>query len=86
MIGDGRNGGVKGYNIVGMKRSGFSMETVRAIKDIYQIYFRSGLNSKNAIAKIEAELQPLPEVLEFLEFVKSSTRGVLCGHREGRRA
>lgn len=86
MIGDGRNGGVRGYNIVGMKRNGFSKETIRAIKDIYQIFFREGLNTKNAIAKIEAEVPQLPEVVEFLDFVKSSKRGVLSGNREGRRA
>ncbi len=86
MIGDGRNGGVRGFNIVGMKRNGFSPETVRAIKDIYQIFFREGLNTKNATAKVEAEVPQLPEVVEFLDFVKASKRGILTGDRQGRRA
>ena len=86
MIGDGRNGGVRGFNIVGMRRNGFAPETIRAIKDVYNIFFRSGLNGSNALAKIEAEVEPLPEVVEFHEFVKSSKRGVLTGDRHGRRA
>lgn len=85
MIGDGRNGGVRGFNIVGLKRAGFSAETIHAIKKIYDIFFRHGLNTTNAIAKVEAELPMIPEVVEFLDFVKSSKRGILGGHG-GRRS
>ena len=86
MIGDGRNGGVRGFNIVGMRRNGFTPETIRAIKNVYNIFFRSGLNTTNAIAKVEAEIEQIPEVVEFLEFVKSSKRGILTGDHHGRRA
>lgn len=86
MIGDGRNGGVRGFNIVGMRRNNFSHETIRAVKDLYNIFFRQGLNVTNAIARAEAEVPPLPEVLEFLEFVKSSKRGILSGDHHGRRS
>ena len=86
MIGDGRNGGVRGFNIVGMRRNGFSPETIRAIKDVYNIFFRLGLNVSNAIAKVETEVPQLPEVVEFLDFVKASKRGILTGDHGGRRA
>lgn len=86
MIGDGRNGGVRGFNIVGMRRNGFSPETIRAIKDIYDLFFRQGLNLKNAIERAEKEIPMLPEVVEFLDFVKSSKRGILTGDRGGRRS
>ncbi len=86
MIGDGRNGGVRGFNIVGMRRNGFSPETIRAIKDVYNIFFRHGLNVTNAIKKVEEEVPQLPEVVEFLDFVKSSKRGILSGNHHGRRA
>ncbi len=86
MIGDGRNGGVRGFNIVGMRRNGFSPETIRAIKDLYDIFFRHGSSMSNAIAKARAEVPDLPEVREFLEFIESSKRGVLSGDRHGRRA
>ena len=86
MIGDGRNGGVRGFNIVGMRRSGFSPETIRAIKDLYDIFFRHGLNMPNAIAKAKAEVPDLPEVREFITFIETSKRGVLPGNHHGRRA
>lgn len=86
MIGDGRNGGVRGFNIVGMRRNGFSHETIRAIKDLYDIFFRHELNMKNALAKAEEEVPKLPEVVEFLDFVKSTKRGILSGDHHGRRA
>ncbi len=87
MIGDGRNGGVRGFNIVGMRRNGFTPETIRAVKDLYDIFFRHGLNMKNAIEKAEAEVEKFPEVIEFLDFIKTpSKRGILTGDRGGRRA
>jgi len=88
MIGDGRNGGVRGFNIVGMRRNGFSPETIRAVKDVYDIFFRQELNRKNAAEKVRAEVAQCPEVLEFLEFVETSERGILSGatNRPGRRA
>ena len=86
MIGDGRNGGVRGFNIVGMRRNGFSPETIHAIKELYDIFFRHNLSMKNAIEKAEAEVPQLPEVVEFLDFIKTSKRGILTGNRGSRRA
>ena len=43
-------------------------------------------NVKNAIAKTEAEVPQLPEVVEFLDFVKTTKRGILSGDRHGRRS
>lgn len=86
MIGDGRNGGVRGFNIVGLRRNGFPAETIRVIKELYNIVFRHDLNITNALEKVEAELPMIPEVVEFLEFVRSSKRGILTGNRGARRA
>jgi UDP-N-acetylglucosamine acyltransferase len=86
MIADGRNGSLKGINIVGLKRNGFSAKTIKVIKDMYKIFCREGLNTKNALEKINSELPPLPEVKEFVGFVSSSQRGVLKSNKPGRRA
>lgn len=86
MIGDGRNGGVRGFNIVGMRRNGFSAEVIHAIKKVYDIFFRQKLNVANAAALVESQVTLFPEVVEFLDFVKSSKRGILTGDRGGRRA
>ena len=86
MIADGRNGAVRGVNIIAMRRNGFSNKAIRAIKNVYNIFYRNDLNVKNAIEKIKTEVEQIPEVIEFVEFVESSERGVLTqGVASGRR-
>ena len=85
MIAEGRNGGVKGINRVGLSRAGFSEEAIRNIKNLYKIYYRSGLNAKAALERIKAELPQTPEVLEFLEFCATTQKGIVAPNREGRR-
>lgn len=70
-----------GLNLVGLKRNGVSKEAIRALKNIHRIFFRSCTPTRNAIEQIEndAELAAFPEVQEFLEFVKTSKRGIVSG-------
>ena len=86
MIAEGRNGGVKTINRVGLSRAGFSDEALRNIKDIYKIYYRSGLNAGQALEKIRTELPQAPEVVEFLDFCANTKKGVVAPNREGRRS
>ena len=79
MIGDGRNGGVRSFNKVALERAGYSREDIRTIHKMYDIAFRRGLNMKNALEEIETTLPQIPEVKEFIEFVRSAKRGVLSG-------
>ncbi len=65
-----------GLNSVGLQRSGFSEEAVRELKRAYRLFFRSGLNVSQAIEKATSELEQLPEVLELLQFLEASERGV----------
>ena len=48
----------KGVNLVGLKRRGFSSEDRKSIKEIYKIYFKSGLNRGDALNKIQLRLNP----------------------------
>lgn len=86
MMAEGRNGGVKMINLVGLKRGGFSSETIRVIKDLFKLYYHSGLAASNALKAVKEELPRIPEVQEFIDFVESSKRGVVAprsdvGHR-----
>lgn len=86
MMAEGRNGGVKMINKVGLQRAGFSSEAITNIKNIFKIFYGDNLGPGAALAKIQAELPPTPEVLEFIEFCKASKRGVISakvsGHRD----
>lgn len=86
MVAEGRNGGVKTINLVGLKRNGFSEEQIHNIKMMYKIYCRSELAPVNALKKIREELPQTPEVLEFLNFFANSKKGVLAAKVDGHRA
>ena len=77
MITAGRNAAPRTFNRVGLSRNGFSAETQNAIKQVFRIFYRSGLSIKNALEKIKAEVPMIPEVVEFIEFCENSKRGVL---------
>ena len=72
-------------NLVGLKRAGFTAEQISVIKNIFRIYYRSGLIPSVALEKIRTELPQTPEVLEFLEFCANSKKGVVPPNHGGRR-
>ena len=47
-----------------------------ALKQALRILFRAGLIQEKAIATIESELPPLPEVKHLLDFIRGSKRGI----------
>src|SRR6476660_876347 len=49
------NAAVKGLNVVGLKRAGCKHSDVAALKQAYQMLFRSGLKLEDALKRIEAE-------------------------------
>lgn len=65
-----------GINLVGLKRKGYPEETIEAIKACYTTLFRSKLLLKDAMEKVERELGRFEEVRYFLDFVRTSERGV----------
>jgi len=68
--------GLFGLNVIALKRNGFSPETIAGLKKAYRILFRSGLPMSEALARVEAELPPSPEVRHLLDFIRASKRGV----------
>ena len=67
---------LRGLNVVGLRRRGFSSERIRALKSAYRILFQSRLRASDAIARTRAELGSVPEVEYLLAFIESSERGV----------
>ena len=80
----GDRAGLRGLNLVGMRRAGLARQTVSAVKEAYQTLFMSGLRLPEAIAKLKATAAP-PEVLEMVGFVEralGSKRGVMLPTRK----
>lgn len=65
-----------GVNLVGMRRAGYPPEVIRAIKNCYRMLFRSKRTLDDAIREAEQAHGDVEEVRYFLEFVRSSKRGV----------
>jgi len=65
-----------GLNSVGLKRHGFLPDTRLALKKAYRIIFRIGLTLNEAIERVAAEVEQIPEVIQFIDFIKSSRRGI----------
>ena len=66
-----------GVNSVGLRRRGFDSESISVIKKAYRYLFRSGLNRSHAVEKIRNELPQTPEILNMLNFIKNSERGLI---------
>jgi UDP-N-acetylglucosamine acyltransferase len=65
---------VPGFNLVGLKRRGFSREAVREIKAAYAAVFAGGDPRKAAAARLAAGVQSA-EARLFLEFFAAGKRG-----------
>lgn len=65
-----------GLNSVGLQRSGFDEQVLLELKRAYRICFRSDLNLSQAVDRARTELAPMPEVMQFLDFIEGSRRGV----------
>ena len=76
MIVEGNPAETRTVNKIGMERHGISDEAQTALRQAYKIFFREELSIPNALAKIETEVPPLPEVQHLVQFIRSSERGV----------
>ena len=65
-----------GVNLIGLRRRGFSNETIEAIHDAYRIIYAQGV-LKDGIAEARAKYPDSKEVEYICSFIESSKRGVI---------
>lgn len=70
---------VFGANRVGLERRNFSREAIERLQTAFRLLTRAGLNTSQAIERIQAEVESGPEIDELLAFIASSERGVIKG-------
>ncbi|AVS84721.1 acyl-[acyl-carrier-protein]--UDP-N-acetylglucosamine O-acyltransferase [Paracidovorax avenae] len=80
MLVDGNPMGVRGFNIVGLKRRGFSADRLAAVKQMHRLLYRQGLTLE-AAAKAIGELsdehpEAAGDIALLRDFIVSSTRGI----------
>ncbi len=77
MRGAGNPMAIVGLNSVGLFRRGFSTTSLHALRKAYRYLYRAGLNTTQALERIEAELGEVAEVQTLLAFIRSSERGIV---------
>ncbi len=66
-----------GLNKVGVRRRGYSRETIAALHHAFHLLLSSKLNTTQALERIREEIKDSDEVNELVRFVESSKRGVV---------
>ncbi|HMK43234.1 MAG TPA: acyl-ACP--UDP-N-acetylglucosamine O-acyltransferase [Dissulfurispiraceae bacterium] len=72
----GARASLYGLNAIGLKRNGFSDETIAVLKKAYRILFRDKLTLKDALEKVKNELPSIPELAVLTEFIETNKRGI----------
>ena len=65
-----------GINSEGLRRRGFSAQTIQAIKRAYRTLYRSGLSLEAAKRELEVQSQACPEIRLIVDFLSISKRGI----------
>lgn len=80
MLVDGNPMGVRGFNIVGLKRRNFSAARLAAIKQMHRLLYRQGRTLDDARGAIDALAAGMPEAAGDVQlmsaFLAGSTRGI----------
>jgi UDP-N-acetylglucosamine acyltransferase len=85
-IGAGSPYRLGGLNLVGLRRHGFSLQSRIALTKAFRILYRCGLPLQEALRKTEEEVERTPEVQFWLDFCRSSKRGLIQDAGKGSKA
>jgi len=74
-----RDAKLRGLNLIGLKRRGFTEEAISNLKKAYKTLFMADMKLPDAIARIKREISNSPEVDNMLAFIERSQRGICRG-------
>lgn len=66
-----------GINVEGLKRRGFTADSLLALKRAYRTLYKSGLLLEEAKAKLTEDAKTQPDVQRFVDFLAVSKRGII---------
>lgn len=67
---------IRGLNLVGIRRRGFTDDMISHLKKAYKLLVFSKLGLADALSRIRSEVPLDPQVVKFLEFIENSERGI----------
>ena len=77
MIADGNPAEIRGVNLVGLERKGFTPESVKWIKEAFRLIYRSKYNTRQAVDTVRKKLPQTEEIMQIIEFIEQSERGII---------
>jgi len=77
MIADGNPAEVRGVNMVGLERRGFSGESIRELREAYKIIYRTNKNTAQALENLREQFAKSEAVRALVAFITSSERGIV---------
>ena len=78
----GNRAGLAGLNLVGLRRRGFSRESVHDLRRAYRLLFAAEGTLKERLADMADEFAAHPQVQEILNFIHAGGERALCMPRE----
>ncbi|HXC52643.1 MAG TPA: acyl-ACP--UDP-N-acetylglucosamine O-acyltransferase [Candidatus Limnocylindrales bacterium] len=72
----GDRAAMQGLNVIGIRRRGFSTETIQALRAAYRTIFRSGMRLQDALEALRADAEGEPRVEHLIRFIEGSQRGI----------
>lgn len=76
MLAVGSRALVHGPNLVGLRRAGASQQTIAAFKTAFRLVWKSDMPRAEALDLLLADAGDIPEIRDFVTFVRASSRGV----------
>jgi UDP-N-acetylglucosamine acyltransferase len=72
---------IRGINVKGMRRSGFSSNAIASIKRAFKVVYRQsqGQLLDIALTKLEKSESDSPEVMQYIQFIRESKIGIMRG-------
>ncbi len=67
---------IKGANIVGMRRRGFSADVISKVNEAIKLWTRPDVEKERCLLEIESQYGEYAEVLAFVAFIRQSESGV----------
>jgi UDP-N-acetylglucosamine acyltransferase len=66
-----------GLNREGLRRSGFSSETINLLRKAYRILYRQNLTMAESLEQLKGLALQSPEVKRLVDFIQQCTRGLI---------
>jgi UDP-N-acetylglucosamine acyltransferase len=67
---------VTGLNTIGLRRAGFTSEAIAALREAFRILYKEGRSQTTALDRIDVDLGSVPEVHEFVSFIRETSLGI----------